>query len=100
MRHSFKYYGFSQQKILKVLLNMSMSNTIDYLSLLISNTDHKLDLPSNYINYEIIAGVGLNDMLISNNDSFSKLFDFHSQKEDWLFGYLSYDLKNELVDLN
>src|SRR5689334_20880470 len=31
--------------------------------------------------------------------SFSKLSNYYQQKKDWLFGYFSYDLKNEIENL-
>lgn len=33
-------------------------------------------------------------------DSFELLNQWHEKEEDWLFGYLSYDLKNEVEDLD
>ncbi len=99
MRNSFVYYGFSKRRLLKSLLNISKS--IDYISMLISNFENShSDLPKDYINYDLLAGVGKQDSLISNNQSFEKLKDFHAQKKDWLFGYLAYDLKNEVEELS
>ena len=57
-------------------------------------------MPKDYINYHIIAGIGKSDVFISNHDSLEKLKIFYNNKRDWLFGYLSYDLKNEIEDLN
>ena len=99
MRNSFIYHGFSKEKLLAALLNVSYD--MQYISVLVSNDnfDDKSNLPENYINYDLIAGVGLDDILISNNNSFDKLGKFHSIKKDWLFGHLSYDLKNETEEL-
>lgn len=33
-------------------------------------------------------------------NTFDDLYAFHQQKNDWLFGHFSYDLKNELEDLS
>ena len=42
--------------------------------MLVSNLEQKDSyLPKDYINYDMLAGVGLNDILISNSDSFEKL---------------------------
>ena len=99
MRNSYIYYGFNKGGLLKALLNIS--NNMEYISVLVSNFEQKDSyLPKNYINYDMLAGVGLNDILLSNSDSFEKLNDFYSQKKDWLFGYLSYDLKNETEALS
>ena len=99
MRNSFIYYGFNKAELLKALLNIS--SNIDYISVLVSNLEQKeSNLPKDYINYDVLAGVGKKAILISNNDSFEKLNKLHTQKKDWLFGYLSYDLKNEIEELS
>jgi para-aminobenzoate synthetase component 1 len=99
VRNSYIYYGITKEELLKALLNMS--NNIEYISILVSNLEQKeSNLPKDYINYDVLSGVGLNDIIISNDNSFEKLNDFHSQKEDWLFGYLSYDLKNEIEEFS
>jgi len=83
---------------MKALLNLS--NYTDYISILLSNSSEKdIILPMDYVNYDVLAGVGKIDLLISNNDSFKKLNFFHEQKKDWLFGSFSYDLKRETEDL-
>lgn len=98
MRNSFTYYGFNKKILLNILLNISKD--IDYISVLVSNYNKtKLSLPKDYINYDIIAGIGCIDLINSKNNSFEKLNDFHLRKKDWLFGYLSYDLKNEIEKL-
>ncbi len=98
MRNIYKYYGFNREVLLNVLLNIS--NKIDCISILVSNTSEKdLNLPQDYINYDILSAVGATEILISNSRSFDKLQDFHSFKKDWIFGYLSYDLKNEIEEL-
>ena len=99
MRNSFIYYGFNKAELLKALLNIS--SNIDYISVLVSNLEQKeSNLPKDYINYDVLSGVGKKAILISNNDSFEKLNKLHTQKKDWLFGYLSYDLKNEIEELS
>lgn len=52
--------------------------------------------------FEYLIGFGVVDELIitsSKGDSFSQLRSFHQKNKDWIFGHLSYDLKNELEDL-
>ena len=53
-------------------------------------------LPTDYINYDLIAGVDALEVLNIDIDSFNALQNFHGKHSDWLFGYLSYDLKNEV----
>lgn len=52
-----------------------------------------------YLNYDMLVGVDAISEIYSNENSFDDLFNFHKQKEDWLFGFMSYDLKNEIEDL-
>jgi len=65
-----------------------------------SNTkSNQTSLPVDYINYDLIAGVDALEVLNVDNDSFNALQNFHTKHNDWLFGYLSYDLKNEVEQL-
>lgn len=48
-----------------------------------------------YSSFEACLAVGSSQTLKSSNE----LHDFLEQKRDWLFGYFSYDFKNELEDL-
>ncbi|UTW64845.1 anthranilate synthase component I family protein [bacterium SCSIO 12643] len=68
-------------------------------AILDSHSTHNQDYP-NGISYDLIIGVGAFDQLLSNENSFDKLKFFHEKHQDWLFGYLSYDLKNELENLS
>ena len=52
-----------------------------------------------YLKYDMLVGVDALDELFSEKDSFDSLFNFHNNKQDWLFGFMSYDLKNEIEDL-
>ncbi len=51
--------------------------------------------------YDVILGVGVVDhfQLVRTENSFDQLKIFVDKKKDWLFGYFSYDLKNELENL-
>ena len=53
--------------------------------------------------YDLIFAYGLHSFLSSNKNSLKKLDDYVNHSKDWLFGFFSYDLKNEienLTDLN
>ena len=98
MRNLFTYFGFNKENVLNILFNLSKKT--DYISVLVSNYNKKTSgLPKDYVNYDIIAGIGCIDFIQSNNNSFEKLNNFQLRKRDWLFGYLSYDLKNEIEEL-
>ena len=77
MRNLFKYPDITATNLLKALLNMSLDN--DFMSILTSNSfDKKQQLPLNYLNYDIIAGVGAVDVLKSNTESFESLKNHHN----------------------
>lgn len=46
-----------------------------------------------------MLAAGTKRLLQADSQAFEALTDFHKQKASWLFGYLSYDLKNELEAL-
>ncbi|GMN05027.1 anthranilate synthase component I family protein [Croceitalea sp. MTPC5] len=51
--------------------------------------------------FEVLLALGAAQHLsIAAADGFQKLSDFNQKLNDWLFGYLSYDLKNELEALS
>jgi len=99
VRQSYTFHINNSSDFSKLLL--SKSQEIDYISILDSNTQitHSR-LPVDYINYDLIAGVDALEVLDVNMDAFNSLRAFHLQHQDWLFGYLSYDLKNEVEQLN
>lgn len=54
-----------------------------------------------YDTYGSLLAVGCIDVLsTSYHSAFDKLEAFHQEYQDWVFGYLGYDLKNELEDLS
>ncbi len=77
------------------------------------NTKHLCLLNSNgygndkYSKYDFLLGVGAFDKISvnikpggKNDDAFSLVKNFHQEKQDWLFGHWSYDLKNQLERLS
>lgn len=52
-------------------------------------------------NYDFIAALGsINNIITNDTEGFSKLKTFDSNNKDWLFGYFTYDLKNEVENLS
>ena len=49
--------------------------------------------------YDLIFAYGLHSFLSSNKNSLKKLDDYVNHSADWLFGFFSYDLKNEIEPL-
>lgn len=53
--------------------------------------------------YDCIAGAGATTQFVGNADgklSFKKFDNFLSDNTDWIFGHISYDLKNEIEELS
>ena len=95
-----KYYNFklsnSKEFIEKLL---EWSKQFHYCCLLHSNQQHEA-YPKEYQNVTFLFAVDSLKDLQCDKESFGKLKEFHESNNDWLFGYLSYDLKNELEELN
>ena len=68
-----------------------------HAAVLIGNTDPS---QGKYLEYDMLVGVGALSQTIPTNQCFNALEKYNQQVQDWLFGYLSYDLKNELEDLS
>ena len=63
----------------------------------LDSNDYKED---KYSSVEGLLAVGKTSELLPNgNDSFKQLKKYYEEKKDWLFGFLTYDLKNEIEDL-
>ena len=91
MRNTFTYSN--QNFNLKNLL--SYSKKFSYSSILLSNK-----IEDKYSQYQTVVCLGSKKTLSSEKKSFSKLRNFHNKYKDWMFGFLSYDLKNEIENLN
>src|SRR5688572_4559810 len=53
-----------------------------------------------YSTYEGLIAVGVKDAIsLQHGNAFEQLKAFYESKKDWLFGFLGYDLKNEVEQL-
>ncbi len=72
------------------------SNQFREVVFLDSNEYHQ-----HYSNYDCVVAVDAFTSIKTDFDkSFEDLHQYQSQSNDWLFGYLSYDLKNDIEDLH
>ena len=71
---------------------IQFSSTKDNFVLLNSN--------DNSDEYDLIVAYGIESFIESSENSLIKLDNYIKSIDDWVFGYLSYDLKNEIEDLN
>lgn len=70
-----------------------LSEEYNYTSILDSNNYKK----NTYSSHEYLAGFGAKSIVVSNN---WKELESLMKKRCWLFGYLTYDLKNSIEDLS
>ena len=77
---------------------ISLTKKYKYSCLLNSNPSSE-NQPKEYSTFSIMLALDKIDLIESNHNSFKKLKKFHIHKKDWMFGYLSYDLKNENTNL-
>lgn len=79
---------------------LSFANTFTRVAYLDSNNYDKLiSSPVTYHTYDCIVGIDSIEDIAVTDSSFSALQKLHDDKKDWLFGHLSYDLKNEVEKL-
>ena len=84
-----------------------ISNTEEFKKKLLNwskNYNETIFLDSNsyedpYSSYDLLVAVDAYTKLSANLDSFNKLDTYYKKTSDWLFGYFSYDLKNDLENL-
>ena len=79
-----------------------MAKGFSHALVLLSN-DIKAANPTttNYNKYEVVAGFGSLAILEVDTNCLQQLDKFTADNtNDWLFGYISYDLKNEIEDLS
>lgn len=56
---------------------------------------------SKYASYDLVVAVdAFTSIKTDYSKAFEDLYQYQSHTKDWLFGYLSYDLKNDIEDLN
>lgn len=77
----------------------ALNNRFDRICFFDSN--RKSNNNKNLFTSKIIA-IGANEELIVNKtgNALKELQEFYDRKKGWLFGYLSYDLKNEIEELS
>ena len=89
---SFKLKDVSSFK--KKLFKWSANSDI---SVFLNSNNYESDIGE----YDAILAIGLHSKTqFTKQNSLTKLDDYINQTKDWVFGYLSYDLKNELEKLN
>ena len=74
------------------------SEKYKHFCLLDSNSSEN-SVPDRYFEYDFICAFDAIETLSSCDNSILKVKNLHSKFNDWMFGYLSYDLKDEFYNL-
>ncbi len=94
-RYQYIYHPINIQAFKQKLLAWAAG--FEYACLLDSNEDTQ----DAYTRFDFLLGAGAKQILVCNTGTaFDNLQAFQSHTQDWLFGYLSYELKNEVEDLS
>ena len=75
------------------------SEKYKHFCLLDSNSSEN-NVPDRYFEYDFICAFDAIETLSSCDNSILKVKNFHSKFNDWMFGYFSYDLKDEFFNLS
>lgn len=76
------------------------SKKFEYVSILDSHeVNQKANSKAEYNTYELVAGVDALQIIEPKQDCFHHLKENIEKSNDWWFGYLGYDLKNEIEEL-
>lgn len=96
MRNNYSFFLKETENFMPKLLNWGKKFSE---SCLLFSNQSKNKLPVEYRNFDLIFGVGVEKECHGTELSLQKLKKWHSSCRDWAFGYLSYDLKNEIENL-
>ncbi|PXX98020.1 aminodeoxychorismate synthase component I [Marinifilum breve] len=76
------------------------SKKFEYVSILDSHeVNQKVNSKAEYNTYELVAGIDALQIIEPKQDCFHHLKESIEKSNDWWFGYLGYDLKNEIEEL-
>ncbi len=92
-RHTFELTSVSPDYIKNILIHQGAHH--EYFSFLDSNNHTDA-----YSRYDWIVAFEAEFIFQPSGNSFEGLKKFYRQQNDWLFGHLCYDLKNELEDIS
>jgi para-aminobenzoate synthetase component 1 len=98
MRESAVYKNINTQHFKEKLLNWAQS--FSHVAYYDSNNYTTSPGKFSYQNYHCIIAIDkISELIISEKDNFNRLKSYHKKIKDWIFGFLSYDLKNEIENL-
>ena len=95
MKRTFCSFKISDPQEFKLKM-LNWSNRFNICCFL---DDHQYHLPGNKFDCVVAAGA-IDVVNPAPGQAFANLEKFHASSKDWIFGHLSYDLKNEIEDLS
>ena len=93
MRKKFFFSLNDQENFIKKMI--SFSKELSYSCILHSNYSEN-NVPKKYYQFDLICAFDSVENISVSKDSLNQLDKFHNQTKDWMFGYISYELRDEL----
>lgn len=96
MRNKYKYSLDNKTEFVEKMI--FFTKEFSHSCILHSNSSN-LNSPKKYYQFDLLCAFDSIQNLYSSKNSLRKLQSLHNKKNDWLFGYISYDLKNEIFNI-
>lgn len=95
MQHIFSSFSISDVDTIKknIFLWLKQFDTTIFLD----SNENKNSIPCTY---GLLAGAGISEQLLVVDNSLHSLKKFYDKEPSWIFGYITYDVKNELENLS
>jgi len=97
VRNRFEFNLNNPKEFVKKII--FFTKEFPYTCLLDSNFSN-YNVPEKYYQYDMICGLDSIKILTAKDASINKLRAFHEKEKDWVFGFISYDLKDEIFNIN
>jgi para-aminobenzoate synthetase component 1 len=66
---------------------------------ILNSNSGELNQVDEYSTYDLLVGINAMESLSISENSFAGIQNFYDRKKDWIFGFLTYELKDEIEDL-
>lgn len=81
-------------------INLILNRAAEFEHVFLLSSGNCVSTPPGYKNYKYLGAIGAKHILsLKTGNAFEQLENFWHKYNDWLFGFLGYDLKNELENL-
>lgn len=96
MRTSIIKFIPNPNQFKKNILNWSQQ----FREIVVLDSNVQSNINSKYSSFDLVVAVDAFTAIKTDcSNAFEDLYEYQSRTKDWLFGYLSYDLKNDIEDL-